>query len=242
MKQFFVLFLLFATPIVAQITDPFPAVQEGAFYEYRYTPLGGSNNTMLSICVLRYWAFRIEIHNVTKTSDTIRFMYNLSFEEYRDGELAYTGWAVFNVITSIDTDVICGWWINVNKGREAFEKLVYDFAGALLADKIIINETTYNFNGQDREAYYGYFENTTTHSYGYFVVDKQYGFLFERVIVINETGSLSASQFGLFGSLVLKATNLFFLLYRPIIVISIIIIAFIVAVIIIRRRKAGKIW
>jgi len=240
-KQFFVLFLLFATPIVAQITDPFPAIQEGAFYEYKYTPLGGSNNTTLSICVLRYTNFRIEIYNVTKSSNVIKFTYNLTQEEYADGELVSTGWAVFDVNVPVNTSDINGWWINVNKGREAFEELVYGFAGALLADKIIINETTYNFNGQKREAYYGYFENTTTHSYGYFVVDKQYGFLFERVIVINETGSLSASQFGLFGSLVLKATNLFFLLYRPIIVISIIIIAVIVAVIII-RRKTGKIW
>ena len=143
MKQFFVLLLLFATPIVAQITDPFPAIQEGAFYEYKYTPLGGSNNTTLSICVLRYTNFRIEIYNVTKSSNVIKFTYNLTQEEYADGELVSTGWAVFDVNVPVNTSDINGWWINVNKGREAFEELVYGFAGAVLADKIIINETIF---------------------------------------------------------------------------------------------------
>ena len=243
MKHVLILIMLLITPVVAQQSDPFPAIDNGVFYEYIYTPSAVNNTGTVSICALRYWHFRIEIFNVTKTESEIIFSYNCSHKEFLDGNLAHTGWAVFNVRVPLDRDDINGWWVNVLKGREAVEKVARGFARAIYADKIIINETTYTFNGKERKGYYAYFENTTTHSYGLLIFDKEYGFLYQRAIVINETsvGTYRIAQLDLFGNLILKKTNLFLRKMLPIIVPTIVIAVVIATVVIIRKRKTGKV-
>lgn len=203
-----ILMLLLITPIFAQAQDPFPAIRDNVYYEYDFTPQSG-NSTTISVCSVIYFTYRIDIFNVSKTKDTISFQYNLSYRRYEDDALVGSGSAIFNVRVDINRSVINGWWINVKLGKIAFEELVNGFASAIGADKVTINETTYNFNGVNRSVYYGYFRNTNTSSYGYFIVDKEYGVLLERAIILYESSNVTIVQIGLSGKMILKATNLF---------------------------------
>ena len=197
------IFLLLA-PINAVQSDVFPSVKENVFYEYHVEPSG----TNISACAIIYFDFRIEIENVTKTPDRIVFDYWLYQYKYVDGNLTGTYEAIFHVNVSANTSEINGWFFNTMKLKEALLELLYGFAGFIGADVIGINETTYEFNGQNRSVYYGYFYQSNGTNYGRFIIDKEYGILLERIVVIEEQ-YICVQQFDVIERMVLRDTNLF---------------------------------
>jgi len=198
------LLLILFLPILASQSDTFPSVQEDIYYEYHVEP----SKTNISACALIYFDFRIEIENVTKTSDRVVFDYWLYQYKYVDGNLTGTYEAIFHVNVSANTSMINGWFFNTMKLKEALLELLYGFAGFVGADVVGVNETTYLFNGQNRSVYYGYFYQSNGTNYGKFVVDKEYGVLLERVIVVEEP-YVHTQQFDMIEQMVLKDTNLF---------------------------------
>jgi len=241
-KQLLILFLLLTLSLQPSIylraSEPkYPSLIEGAYYIYNVSKLMPLGNTSFApqTIYLRYYDVRYEVLDVNDTVAVIKVNHTIYINGTpveRGGYISYVFYKNLRFF-KVFFDVT-----NINETVQ-----IYARKRASANGTYTIRKVKYNFGGRTLTCLNVSYENYGLPSFGYVIISIDYGLILERleyrIEYWNVTG-VKAQQLALTERMVLRATNLFFLLYRPIIVISIIIIAVIVAVII-RKRKVGKV-
>ena len=239
-KQLLILFLLLALSLQPSIrlsaTEPkYPSLIKGAYYVYnvsKLVPLGNLSFAPHTIYVY-YYDMRYEVLDVNDTVAVIKVNHTTYINGTPVKSGGYLEYAFYKNLHYFDV------FFDVTNINETVQ--IYARKRASANGTYTIRKVKYNFGGRTLTCLNVSYENYGLPSFGYVIISIDYGLILERleyrIEYWNATG-VKAQQLALTERMVLKATNLFFLLYRPIIVISIIIIAVIVAVIIIRKRRA----